>query len=365
MFQTLTLGFKNWYTRYERLIPIIAFVCGFIFDMSVLHRIDEPSVIIQQAGYLLFSCILISVELIEHAREIAPPRFLAKVWRYREFLLHFLLGTLLNSYTIFYFKSASSLTSFIFIIILVVVLTVSEFKRFGQLQTQVHMGLWSLCLVSYFQSLLPILFGFMGIIPFLASGISSILVFLVFYRWVRPKLADQDQVARTHVIYPYVIIQTLFTAMYFARVIPPVPLSVSYLGIYHSLKKENGNYLLSYSRPEWKFWQHGDETFYARPGDTVIAYMQVFSPSRFQDQLQVRWSLYDQKRGFQSQDAIPLQITGGREQGYRAVTQKNHYQPGLWRVQVETMDSHEVGRLDFTIVNDDGTTEREFHNDIK
>ena len=166
-------------------------------------------------------------------------------------------------------------------------------------------------------------------------------------------------------IYPYAITQTVFTLLYFAHAIPPVPLSVSYMGIYHSLTKANGTYFLSYSRPEYKFWQHGDETFLARPGDTVIAFVQVFSPSGFKDQLNVRWSLYDEKRGWQAQDAIPLAVSGGREQGYRAITEKNNYQPGQWRVQVETRDEHEVGRLDFTIEKDESTAEREFHNDIK
>ena len=126
---------KGLYQKYERWVPIGSFLLGFIFDSIVLHRIDEPSVIIQQALYIVISSILIAVELVESIREVHPPVILRKVWKYREFLLHFLLGTLLNSYTIFYFKSASGLTSLLFIGILISLLIFNEFVRFGKSQT--------------------------------------------------------------------------------------------------------------------------------------------------------------------------------------------------------------------------------------
>ena len=363
MLENLRTRASALHEKHGRWIPIIAFVCGFLFDMTFLHRIDEPKVMIQQAVYLVVSIFLITIDFYETANVLAPPAILQRVWKYREFILHFLLGTLLNSYTIFYFKSASSLTSFIFIFILIVVLTVSEFKRFGRSQQKVHMALWSLCLISYFQSLLPILLGFMGIFPFLASGFASILAFALYYKLVRPKLSADPAFLKSHVLYPYVLVQAVFTALYFAHAIPPVPLSVSYMGIYHQVKKEDGDYVLSYTREPFYFWQHGDQSFDARAGDTIYAFIQVFSPAGFKDQLKVRWLFKDPARGWQSQDAIPLVVTGGREAGYRAITQKNNYQPGKWRVQVETIDEHEVGRLDFVVTTDPDTTERIVYTD--
>ncbi len=365
MFETLRSRVKEIYQQYERWIPIAGFVLGFLFDATLLRRIDEPKVIVQQAIYLLLSCCLITVDLFEFVREIHPPLILNKIWKYREFLLHFMLGTLLNSYTIFYFKSASGLTSYIFIFILIASLTLSEFKRFGNSQHQVHMGLWSLCLISYLQALVPILFGAMGILPFLASCSSSIFIFWCYYRLIKPKLVSKPELLKTHVVYPFAAIQGIFALLYFANAIPPVPLSVSYMGIYHQAEKKDGQYLLSYQHSWFKFWQHGDETFEARPGDTVIAFIQVFSPSGFKDQLQIRWLLHDPKSGWQAQDAIPLTVSGGRDEGYRALIQKNNYQPGKWRVQVETKDNREVGRIGFTIVPDLDTGDRSFNTEVR
>jgi hypothetical protein len=131
------------------------------------------------------------------------------------------------------------------------------------------------------------------------------------------------------------------------------------MGIFHDVKRLGGGYQLSYTRPIWKFWQNGDQTFYARPGDSVYCFAEVFSPTRFKDQLQVRWLYKDPKIGWKNSDAIPLTISGGREEGYRVVTRKMNYEPGLWRVQIETSDDREIGRIGFRVVADDGVGERE------
>jgi hypothetical protein len=172
-------------------------------------------------------------------------------------------------------------------------------------------------------------------------------------------LGGGSHLPRTHVLYPFGFIQAVFVALYFMHAIPPVPLSVKYMGIYHGVKKTEEGWELSYTRPSWKFWEHGDQVFLARKGDEVFCYIQVFSPTRFKDRLQVRWLYEDSRRGWVSADAIPLPVIGGREEGYRAVTEKTNFQPGAWRVQVETMDDREIGRISFEIRSDDSTGERD------
>ena len=357
--------FQLLYKKHERWVPIVSFFLGFVFDMLVLKRIDEPKVILQQAIYLMIAGLLIGVELVEESREIHSPKILNKVWKYREGFLHFLLGTLLNSYAIFYFKSASAFTSFFFIALLLTLLTLNEFKRFGKSQTQVHVAFLSLCVISYFISLAPTLMGFIGTLPFICAALASFTVFYGFYSIMKSKLGDRHRLLKTHLMYPYALIQTIFIILYFAHAIPPVPLSVKFMGIYHGVTKIEDGYELTYTRPDYKFWQHGDQTFLARPGDEVYCYAQVFSPTRFKDQLQVRWLYLDAKQGWVSSDAIPLPVLGGREEGYRAVTKKSHFQPGTWRVQVETMDNQEIGRIGFKVISDESTSERELHKVIK
>jgi hypothetical protein len=332
---------REFYGKHHRWISIVFFLLGFLFDTVMLQRIDEPKVILQQALYLLICAFLIGIELIEGSREVPPPRFLARVWIYREPLLSFLLGTLLNSHAIFYFKSASALTSLAFIAVLIALLTINEFKHFEESQVQVHMALLSLCLVSWLVGLAPIVMGYIGAIPFLFAILASISISLAYYFLLRSRLPEHLGMLLARLALPFTIVHVLFVILYFAHVIPPVPLSTSYIGIFHDVKKADGAYELTYTRPAWKFWQHGDQTFLARPGDTLFCFARIFSPTRFSDQLQVRWLLWDKKQGWLSADAIPMAITGGREGGYRA------------------MDSRELGRINFEVVPDTALGERE------
>jgi hypothetical protein len=41
------------------------------------------------------------------------------------------------------------------------------------------------------------------------------------------------------------------------------------------------------------------------------------------------------------------------------MTKKSNFQTGYWRLQIETMDNREVGRINFEVVPDTGVEERE------
>jgi hypothetical protein len=351
---------RDLYKKHERWIPIVFFIAGFVFDAFMLRRVDELLTIIQQAAYIIISALLIRVEIVENQREIHIPKFLVKIWQYREAALHFLMGTLLNSYTIFYFKSASALTSFVFIALLVLLLTLNEFGRFGKSQTQVHIALLSLCLISYLVTLVPIILGSIGVLSFIVANILAVLIFWLFVKWSKTSIVEQPKLIMTHFYFPFGGILAIFAILYFAHAIPPVPLSVRYMGVYHDVKKVDGSYELSYTRSTdfFSFWQHGDQQFSARAGDEIYCYARIFSPARFKDQLHVRWLFFDSKLGWKTSDMIPLPVVGGREDGYRGFTKKTNYQPGQWRVQIETNDNREIGRINFNIETDETTDER-------
>jgi len=140
----------------------------------------------------------------------------------------------------------------------------------------------------------------------------------------------------------------IFLAFYLFRLIPPVPLSIPYIGVYHAVDKTQDSYRLSHERPWWRFWQNGDQWFSAQPGDKVVVYFRVFSPTHFSDQVLMRW-YRKEPRGWSLQDSIPINIVGGREQGFRGYGVKTNYQPGDWKVQVETTDEREIGRIYFDV----------------
>jgi hypothetical protein len=167
--------------------------------------------------------------------------------------------------------------------------------------------------------------------------------------WIRKRKPDFFARARRQMLVPLGGVLIGFLVFYFFRLIPPVPLSIPFIGVYHAVEKSGDSYRLSHERPVWRIWQHGDQEFLAQPGDRVYVFFRVFSPTRFSDQVQMRWYWKDDARGWVLQDAIPIKIVGGRAEGFRGYGFKSKYQPGEWKVQVETTDNREIGRVYFSL----------------
>ncbi len=349
---------KAFYRDHEPACTAAFFVLGFLFDTMAVGRIDRLHNIIHQAVYLFLCALFIGCELREQYGDFTPPERFKGVWRYHAGATHFMLGTLLNIYTLFYFKSASLGASFLFLLILAGLLAANELKPFAGSGATLRMTLFSLCLVSYFTYLVPTLVGEIGVLPFLGTlAASTACVGLMAWRIGRRLRDPRTLIAR--LLVPYAVTALAFAALYFTKVLPPVPLSLSAAGVYHSVARDGDEFKLVEMRPRWRFWERGDQTFLARPGDKIYFYFQVFSPGRFKERLQVRWLRRDEANGWQEEDAIPLDTAGGREGGWRGFAAKSRWKPGRWRVRVETSDARELGRVNLTVVADETTGPRE------
>jgi hypothetical protein len=349
---------KRFYHENEPACTVAFFVAGFLFDTIAVGRIDKLHNVIHQASYLFLCALFTSWELRENHGLFTPHARLQAAWRYHTGATHFMLGTLLNIYTLFYFKSASLGTSFLFLAILAGLLAINELKPFKDSGTTLRMGLFSLCLVSYFTYLVPMALGWIGMVPFIGALLGAGgCVALLCWRLKR-HFPDRPHLIWAHVLAPFLAVELMFAVLYGLKLIPPVPLSLSDIGVYHDVRREGDKFALVMTRPRWKFWQDGDQTFLARPGDRVHLFVSVFSPTRFRDDLQVRWTRLMPEEGWVDSDVRRLPIKGGRDEGYRADLIKTNWEPGDWRVHVETSDRRELGRIRFTVVDDPDTSAR-------
>jgi len=348
--------------RYHKWEMVLFFAGGFVFDAYMLQRIDDTPMLLQQGAYLLVAGILIVLGHLIEAREVELKGILKKLWRVGDPLIHFMLGTLLNAFMIFYMKASSGLTAALFFVVIAGSLAINElpyFHRFGRL---VLLGLYSFCVTSYFAYLLPVLLGRIRAWMFYlaVAGAVGVLALLgkLFAR-------SQPKGGWRQVMVPGLAVQAALAGLYLLHLIPPVPLSVEELGIYHEVARApGGGYQLSHLPGAWwQVWKTDDRAFVARPGDKVFCFVRVFAPRNFHDRIVVRWSFDDPKRGWVDQGALPLSIVGGREEGFRGYAYKAHYQPGDWKVSVETEDGRTVDDLSFTITASGDTSERLFAHD--
>jgi DUF2914 family protein len=339
--------------RNERKIVIWAFIAGFVFDIFTFERVDSWFAIGQQTLYL----VVITAALVQMLLEDGKPRtdldqmFALKRWyyQYRTVIVHFFFGSLLNLYTIYFFKSSSLLVSSAFLAVLVLLLAANESKRFKSLGLAFKFALLSLCYLSFFAHVVPVFVGSIGVTVFLLSILVGCLPLLIVGWGIRAYAPDLFPQTRRQIVVPLGLVLIGFLAFYLFRLIPPVPLSLPFIGVYHGVERTGDNYELSHERPFWRFWHNGDQWFHAQPGDKVYVFFRVFSPTRFSDQVQVRWYWKDAARGWLLHDTIPINIIGGRERGFRGYGVKANYQPGRWKVQVETTDGREIGRIYFRL----------------
>jgi hypothetical protein len=343
---------KLYYGRNEGRVAAAFFIAGFIFDMLTVGRVDSWATIGQQAVYLAVITTALLQMLVEHGEPPRqPPAFVLKRWyyEYRNALVHFLMGALLNLYAIFYFKSSSLLVSFGFLGFLVILLLANEFRRVQSLGLSFKFALLALCFLSFSAYLLPVLVGSISLPLFLASMLIGCVPLAAGAWRVGRVVPAKAALARRQILVPLGCVLIGFLGFYFFRLIPPVPLSIPFVGVYHQVERVGDSYRLTHERPIWRFWHNGDQNFYAQPGDKVYVFFRIFSPARFSDQVQMRWQWKDPARGWVTHDTIPIRIVGGREQGFRGYGVKSNYQPGDWKVQVETLDGREIGRVYFEL----------------
>jgi hypothetical protein len=220
-------------------------------------------------------------------------------------------------------------------------------------------GLYSICLFSFFSVVFPIVFGFIGIIPFSFSVISTLGVLLLQLRLLRNNVTD-PRVLFHAIFAPVISVVLIFSVFYFLGLIPPVPLSVKEQGVYHSLDKRDSHYYLSIEKNENNFWNFGKMIFHSGPGDKIYFYSQIYSPARISDKIMVHWFKEDSLGNWRSMDKVPVNIKGGREKGYRIFTFKSNYDAGEWKIVVETSTGVEISRLYFKIINVDSDPTRSF-----
>jgi hypothetical protein len=219
-------------------------------------------------------------------------------------------------------------------------------------------GLYVVCLFCFWSLAIPLAVGFVNRATFLASVAATLVVLAGFFVLLSRRLTLGALGRR--LVLPGIAVVSCFLAFYAIGLIPPVPIAARAMGVYHLVERQGDAYLLHHERPRWKFWLTGDQDFVARPGDRIYVFVAIFSPARFADTVFVRWRTLDAAGQWQESDRIPIAIVGGRSGGFRGYTSKENYSEGAWRVDVETADGRQIGRINFTVARADADPARTF-----
>jgi hypothetical protein len=362
-FQRTYSNWRSWLEQRPWVLSLGFFFLGFCFDLLLLRSIDSVPMLIHQGSYVVLLAVLI---VFDH--HYCVTKTLPKGWRggllaRRGWIIHFLFGSLFNAFFVFYFRASvvSSLSFFIFIPLLAVVLALNELPLFRNLGPLMRMALWSFTCTSFWAYLLPLLFGFLSTWLFvLAAFLSTISVWGLWYFSLH--LTDDLKWNFWRAVAPSIAVQLLLLLLYFSGLVPPVPLSLKWIGVYHEVRKADGTELL-FIRDGFRFWEHGAQTFLARPQDKLNVWMRIFAPKRFRDDIYVAWNHKNVQAQWIQTDYIRLQLRHSGQRGWTGHTYKANHVPGEWKVEVLTADRRLLGSIEIEVRPDNSTHLREFSMD--
>ena len=351
---------KVLYTKHERYLFPMALFLGFVVDNFTLTRIDLWFDNLILFSYLTLAGIGISVVNLYESGYLQKG-IIGRASRLAPFVVQYAFGGLFSGFFIFYSRSATLVESWPFIFLLLGLLIGNEFFKKRYLRFDFQMSVFFVSLFSFNIFFIPILLSDIGAKIFLLSGFVSLVILGLFVFLISrflPKLVSQGRKILMASVGGIYIIINIF---YFTNIIPPIPLSMKDAGVYHSVERVNGDYLVKSEEQKWyevsKKYIH---KYHRMPNESVYFYSAVFSPTDLDTTIYHSWQYFDEdekewiesfKKGYK--------IIGGRDGGYRGYTIKENVFAGRWRVDVMTERKQLLGRYKFTIIDVENSPELE------
>ncbi|HEX5042885.1 MAG TPA: DUF2914 domain-containing protein [Candidatus Polarisedimenticolaceae bacterium] len=337
---------------------VVMFAAGFLFDLATMRRIDAWTDLAIQLFYLAALTVLLLYQHREARGQWEPPAPVGRLWAHNVEVLHFFYGGLLSAYVVLYLKSSTRARPLVFFLLLVALMFLNEMPQVRRAGYRLRLGLYAFCVISFLNYFVPLLIGRMsGWVFLLALSLSAGVVWLVADRLAAP--AADRRAVRARLFLPALTVCLLIGGLYVFRLIPPVPLSVQFQGIYHDVLRQDSAFLLTYQKPPLHlFWRQDSRPFRTRPGDRLHYFVRVFAPTRFRHAVYARWESRGGEGGWRTRDRIRLPVVGGRARGFRAYAVKSNFEPGRWRVTAETDDGRALAAVTFRVVEDGGTGTR-------
>ncbi len=318
----------------------------------MLERIDHEFAHIMLSTYLgVCALSIIMIHMHESRRERLNMTHKYGPWL--PYVLQFCFGGLFSAYIIFYTQSASLAVSWPFLLFLVLLVLANELLHKRYTSTTFQMSMFFTVLMSYIIFSLPILLGEISDEVFIVSGFVSLAIISFLATLLKLFSFDIYMRSRKLLFLSVCGIYLLFHVAYFTNLIPPVPLSLREIGVYHSIIKEDDDkYKVRFEASKWYPWFKNTSPVFNRIGtEPAYVFASVFAPAKLTTPLFYVWSYFDETdEKWVTTDRISFPIVGGREEGYRGYSVKEGIFPSKWRVDIETFRKQRVGRVEFSVV---------------
>ncbi len=340
-----TLG---WARTHERHLSALAMAGGFAFDSYAFGRIDRA---MTQAVFILYLIVAgVSIGVL-HWRESNAAKPAPRLHTILITATQFALGALLSGFCVFYIRSAALGASWPFLLFMAAIFIGNEYFRAYASRLVFAALLFFFALYSYAILLVPVVLARIGPISFLISGALAVIAFFLYMRILAWLGHDRYKSARSQIAAGMIVITALINAFYFLKVFPPLPLVLTDAGIFHSAQRTGAGFQVAAETepPSWQALFGNYPVMHVQPGAKLYLYSAIFAPRGLRTQIVDEWQWQNAGHDWKTQQRVPVQILGGRENGFRFYTVKTTPMPGQWRVNIVTLDGRAIGRVRFSV----------------
>lgn len=339
-------------TKHTAHLTTFIFIAGFIFDAFMLPDLEDPIARYIGFGYLCLIGLIIMFREWLVSRNTASD-FEQKIYSLATFGISYFSGSALSFVFIYALRSAQFSVSWPLFLILLICILANEFVSTHDFRFALDVGVLLTALLFYVIFNLPLLMKVQNDTTFLIAIAVTVLASMAYIFVL--KYSSENAYYQAPRGYALAIGIPMFVAMlYYLNVIPAVPLSLKDSGVYHSvIRSSDGEFIAQKETDTRKWAKFLTPVYHLMPADDgVYFFSAVNAPAELTAPISYTWEYFDStsNRWIVSGDPISFTLAGGREDGYRAYSQKQNITEGLWRVTVRVGNNRIVGRLKFNVV---------------
>lgn len=343
----------HWYERY---VSPIALIAGFLLDNYVLlDRVDVIFGNILLLTYLVLAGVaIVLLNLVESGR--AQNAFMLRIAPFMPVVIQLFFGALFSGYLSLYSRSAGVAVSWVFVLALAFLLIGNERFRTLYQRLPFQLSIYFTALYSFLIFFLPLIFKTIGPGMFLLSGALSVVIIGLVIGLLRSLVPERFAETQRTTIRSLITLVVIFNVLYFSNLIPPLPLALKEGGVYQSVERVEGAYVLrGQVRSFVVRYLNVPARLYLASGEKAFVFTAVFAPSGLSTALRHQWQYFSTTTDrWETRSDVKFTINGGRDGGFRGYSQKQNIEAGSWRVNVLTEYGQIIGRIRFTVVLDDG-----------
>lgn len=343
----------------------LAFIAGFATDIILLNRVDDVMdnlILLTYVTLAILSFFALYIGVAQKAGEVWSTYFRT----YAPLVMQYAFGGLLSGMVIFYSRSSDWWTSWPLLLLIAGAIFANETATDRATRLIYNSALLFTGLLLYAVLVVPVITGLMSPLIFILSGLLAAVVMWMCIAGLRMIIPHYFALQQKFIIFTLAGIYIVFNGLYFANIIPPIPLSLQHIDTYQSVTRlDSGDYRLRQAdRSFFAPYYYQFNTFHPDQYGSVFCYTEIYAPARLTTNITHRWEWFDTKSdSWQRHADLSFNIQGGRDSGYRGFTHISNYQDGRWRCSVVTGRGQVLGSTQFII--DTSEVARELETSIR